>query len=96
MSASESGSASTARLLLMSGIETQVQNRQCQTAISLARNHGHGKIVEMIINMSESKESVKNIDLDEWLHWATANGHDGCVREILAAGASVTKTNKVI
>ena len=96
MSASASGSASIAQLLLILGVETQVQNRQGQTAIHLARNQGHGKIVEMILNVSEYKECVKGIDLDEWLRWATVNGHDGCVREILAAGANVTRTTKVI
>ena len=100
MSASESGSVDAAHLLLTSGVATQVRNRQGLSAIHLARENGHIKIVEIILNVSEFTNGdegfnlVESINLNEWLQWAAKNGHSGCVGQIITAGAKLEVMDK--
>jgi len=100
MSASESGSVDATHLLLTSGVDTQVRNRQGLTAIRFARENGHGKIVEMILKVSkftkgdEGFNFVEGVYLNERLQWASDNGHSGCVGQLITAGAKPEVTYK--
>ncbi len=83
MHAAERGLESVVELLLEEGARPEVENFRHWTALSYAAEHGHGAIVETLLDAKAGPESFAD---DIAVLLAKDNGHEAIVQMLHAAG----------
>jgi ankyrin repeat protein len=87
--AARKGCSATVSPLLAASADIEAKNRRGKTALILAAENGHTKIVQALL--ARGADKINNPNSYNWtpLHWAAANGHTAIVQALIDRGADI-------
>ena len=88
------GHAEEVRRLLAEGIYVDARGYGCSTPLISAARHGHGEIVNILLDAGADIDWEETYKLGTALMQAAENGHTHIVRRLLEAGADTMETSR--